>query len=416
MRSLFRVTGLPAWQDPETPANQLEAMVQEEPRVLMNPSMPAEVLLTNAKLWPEYVELNPVLVLLFMENDTVAIYHEIQENLARGWVSHAFSRLPENTRRKLAISFAERVLPLLAYHDAMAADFQRYIDDARYALSLAKSVAAGVWYNAGQMSQASWRCHDNAEATDSLGDRMRSSVFYACSSASSTNQNSPAMGSKIAETANHARDAVFEAAYDPAMEAAIKAGDNSIKRYETAQAAAWAKSYPELLWEAAQVRQARADLLADEARRSKRHSKLPGKSSDEKETKIKEAIKQAQEGSAKIKAVLAEEPEEGHPVWLGLGLIAGGTVAAILIGPELIAAFAAEEAGVAVATAAEEILAASEAGEVGTVSVQAFIDGLVEIGGNPAAEDALAQLVEKLSNAGVEVVDAMAEIVIRMPK
>ncbi len=405
-----------------------ENKTRHYPEVLQNPNLPFEDLLQGALEYPEIAELNPARALLALEHPAMA--EKLNINLNKGWLGAAFDRLPENTRRLLAVSFAERALP------GLSRESQEVQNGAAYALKLAKDVANGFDYRAGEMEDT---CKSLYAWAKQNANRYEEPSFWAVICAGSLRFEdktmkrniTPRMGNLVVDmTAYWARMGV-SLNFAQFLASATDGSDTWIEVGKEEEA-----------WQVEQVRLAFAQRLRDEEKKKekqRKHKKIrhSGKNEAaaqeevEKQVKIDAAIQQAKEGSAKIRAIMSSNETADWPAWVGLGLVAAGTTACLLLGPEILAGAAVgqglAELGVVglseaeVSFAAEEaagsVLSISESTGIATVSL-GEVEAAASIGEMISADQAamLAQLVAKLSAHGVTVVSAVAEVVVRMPK
>ncbi len=446
------VGALPAWKDPSTPAEKLHKLwkmktrdgVRKYPGVLQNPNIAIEDLEDGAREYPEIVEMNPVMPLLFLRHPTA--YEKIQGDIITGWLNDYLERLPERAKRHLAVVFAERVYPIIKdpSHQKMA----------RKALDLAAEVAAGE----ASQTEAMWKAAKAIRSERVSGSAFGLDFYPLQVAEGAAGLLEPVtIENYVRESTDYtalhwicwqARVAVTEVAeFNAGLVAKQPANWDTMtskefyeireENIQATRAAVQAADKAEMDWQIDQVKAYRAQLLRDEEKASKRHTKLrplgpvATQEDAEKEAQIQAAIKQAQAGSAQIRAIMSGGNTVDWPVWLGLGLIAAGTTAALLLGPEILAGAALgqglAELGVIELTSAEISAAASEAAaETISISVNTGIK-IVSLGEVEAAATAgeeisaqeaefLAELIAKLKEAGVEVVSAVAETVVRMPK
>jgi hypothetical protein len=179
-----------------------------------------------------------------------------------------------------------------------------------------------------------------------------------------------------------------------------------------------AASQAEWNWQIDQVKAARAALLAREKKASKRHLKLqhkPTAAELAQQAQIDAAVAQAKSSADQIKSMMATNETASWPTWVGVGLVSAGVIGALLIGPELLAAAALVGTEEAAATAAATIIDIAATSGIRTVSVAAFVEGAdLQTGG--AGSEILAELVTKLTEAGLHVVDVAPEVIYRNAK
>ncbi len=164
----------------------------------------------------------------------------------------------------------------------------------------------------------------------------------------------------------------------------------------------------------------------------------------EVEKRMKEAVEQARDSAEEISRIMIDKTDAHWPRWLGLGLIAGGTIAAFVLGPETLviselgaemaAGPAIEIGGQMVSRAVLETAASNVAAQITTAALQTGIETATleaatwaEIDAAILAEDAAAELTtrawikdvfvnelrRKLQASGVELVETVAEVVTR---
>ena len=102
------VGGLGDWDDPSLSAADLVKMAKTEPRAYQNPNLSLNILLKAARSYPWYVEQNPVLGLLFLEDPAVQM--DMTVALLRGWIASGGEALTPRNQRLFACDCAEHVL------------------------------------------------------------------------------------------------------------------------------------------------------------------------------------------------------------------------------------------------------------------------------------------------------------------
>ncbi len=433
---------LALWEDPDAKADQLVLALMEnakkgytstqlsEPRLLRHPNMPPKVLLAWAEHYPEEVSINPVLTLLFLQSPAMAL--EFKEELRNGWIHGFLPRQEAKVRRFFACEFAAHVLWII---DACGEPNEW----PRKAIEAARQVAMGFAQSIPAMEEAS---DESAEQ-----GRHDFNVYGAGQAAIAAAE---AAGNDHKELLQILAESLFgvyfvdDAGYSAEMAAAgwakfaalenAAAGLSADASFEIVQQAGQAAIEAERDWQAEQVKHWRNHEIKLEANRQKKHQKLkhePTPEEKEKQAKIDAAIKQAQDSSAKIRGIMQSHETADWPVWVGLGSIAAGTIACLLIGPEILAgatigaglaelgvvSLTEAELGVAAEEAATQVLSISQATGIATVSL-GEVEAAATLGEMISADQAamLAQLVAKLTASGVAVTQAMAEIVVRMPK
>ncbi len=427
----------------------LKAAIKQNPILLRDPHASKEILLEFASLFPAEVERNPVLPLLMLEEPT--FYLQLKEQLGKGWITHEFESLPHYNLRLLAVEMAERALPALK-ENARTLASHRTIAGAEYALQLARDVANGETQRAGEMYELSQEMHWMAKQLDGIGEEAAQQAAWAVGAVTipfssdmpiakdDLRRRNVNVEHSVAEVADHARQAVamvaggFPSGDPMSIGKSPELDFDAMMRAET----------EEFAWQVEQVKAAHAQVLRDEESRKKRHTKLKHKPTAEevyKQAQIDAAIAQAQADSDKIRTIMQSHRTADWPVWVGLGMVAAGTVAAILIGPEILAGAAAgygfaelgivslSEAEISAAEVEAVSMASSEAAAelatvVDTSGVTVVSLGEVEaaatIGEMISARDAefLLEIVAKLQalRPAVTFTTAAAEVVVRMPK
>ncbi len=404
------------------------------PQVLQNPGCSLETLLQGAIDYPEIVELNQALALLMLERPMDAV--KLAAKLRDGWLWGGFMHLPPLVIRQLAVRFAERVLYLIPEY--LQADAKAALDAARNVENHDASARAEM----GKLS-ATVRAH--ARRHDGKTSDMKAAGYAldAVADASSFNL-APMRPVRQGETQLGTYVVNVPYSVDRAIDQATRWDSYQLKKGGATEASDKA-TLAEQLWEVEQVREARAQVLRDAAAKAKRHTKLKGKirhsgeheaeaqEALEKEVQIQAAVKQAQESSEKIRAIISTGVDDDWAPWIGLGLVAAGTVACLLIGPEIFAGAAVgaglAELGVVSLTEAElslsageataELVAAVDASGIATVSL-GEVEAAATLGEMISAQDAafLAEIIERLQAArpAVTVITAAAEAILRMPK
>jgi cell division septum initiation protein DivIVA len=168
-------------------------------------------------------------------------------------------------------------------------------------------------------------------------------------------------------------------------------------------------------WQADQVKAARARLLEQAKKASKRHLKLRHKPTAEElalAAKIDAATQQALASADQVRLIMQSNDPLSWPTWVGLGLVGGGVIAALLIGPELVAAAAGIAVAEAAETAAATIIEIAATNSVRTVSVASFIEG-ADLATGGGSTEMLSELTQRLAEAGLHVVEAAPDMVYR---
>ncbi len=404
MRAFRNVAGLPLWEDPATPHSTLIDLIDTEPRVLMNPNMPPEQLERFAPRYPEIVELNPVLPLLFLEHPEML--KSIKEAMRRGWIGEEgpFHRLPAKEKRLVAVEMAERVLDL-----AEEETIPRSMKRAEEALRLAREVASGFWYRTGMMNDVSKGVYQTAQFLGQTGEEHEPERFAFLAIAAASDQN-----------LNRFDDRTYRIVYD-SVEATPGLVQKAVRKegeLNRGWAAGEAAEQEEIDVQVEMVRAAVTAVREAEEKRAKRHYKLkvkPAPNLDSGEQRdIRRGIQHAKDSANQIANLMRSDTPDTWPDWLGVGLIAGGVLAAVLVGPELLAAAGLAEGAAGLSAVADEaaavIIDTAEAGNLNYVSVQGFIEG-AEVAGSEEAGELLNLLIQRLEAASLSVVDAPAEVI-----
>lgn len=108
LRALSTIGGTSSWDDPTTPPDELNELSKTDPRAFMNPNMSPDNLLEGAKIYPWYVEKNPVLTMLSLEDP--GSYKRIYGAIIDGWRLSGVDKLSEENKRLLAADCAEHVI------------------------------------------------------------------------------------------------------------------------------------------------------------------------------------------------------------------------------------------------------------------------------------------------------------------
>ena len=385
-KSTSRV-GAVQWDDPSADPHELVKLITTEPRVLMNPQMPPDILLTFARIYPQYVEENPIISLHSLEDP--AFGPKIKSGLNTGWLTKGFEALPEMIQRTLAGLFAQRVLPL--YQDAVGDDL------------MMNALQTVNQYIHGEITHAELQLmyEENIQDADALRGRLRK-----------TKQEESSYWALLA-----AIYAGFPYEQKEALQnAATFARDAETESLEGAEKKA--KNKEILLWQVDLVRRFYHQLQEQQQRHDEAYTSLKkqieinAKRRAATAEEAKKAVAQAQAGAKQCAEIMAKDDTQHWPTWIGLGVL--GVSAVLVIGPGALLVMEGASEAVAAASAAETIIATAEAADVGTVSVQAFIEG-AEIEGSEGTEF-LGNLIAKLQAHGLEVVDEAVEAVARVAR
>lgn len=376
--------------NPTIPAVELERRVEEDPRVLMNPNIDPQVLVNYAALYPFYVEQNPALVLLQLEDPPLA--YELRGLCNEGWIDRVWPTLSHANQRMLAFAFAARVLPY----------FEKKWPNDRVPRTTLEMVAR---FMEGSITEKD--LFAQYLKAKQVPDKMSPYGSYAAAyNAAEASAHAAACGyaqEMMFETAASARFAVLGTIPEE-VEYAAKRREISNEVLE------WQANQVRAMYERERINNRRSELYAkvqaELEANAKRHAKT-------KADALK-AVEQAKAGTAKIAEIMATQDTTDWSTWIGLGLVGVGAVTvAILIGPELLLAAGIAEGASAVwsgAEAAAQVIATAEASGVSTVSVDAFLKG-AEIAfqndATAAAEvvDWLGEFAAKLAKAGIDVVE-----------
>jgi hypothetical protein len=108
LAQLLSVGAKPKWSDPSVKAEDLVKQAPKVPRTYSNPNLPLDALIKGAEKYPLYVEQNPVLSMLQLE-DPVTV-EKLKEALAKGWLTVIYPQLSPESKRLFAADCAEHVL------------------------------------------------------------------------------------------------------------------------------------------------------------------------------------------------------------------------------------------------------------------------------------------------------------------
>lgn len=147
MKALIGANEQPKWNDPQANPEQLAKQAKKVPKTYMNPNLPLSALALGAANYPLYVEQNPVLGLLQLENPVT--FRDIQVNLSYAWTVKMEATLSDAHKRLYAADCAEHVLPIFRKFNDQDASLVNAIEAARdYANKptpyITKLVEAGV--------------------------------------------------------------------------------------------------------------------------------------------------------------------------------------------------------------------------------------------------------------------------------
>lgn len=383
-----------AWDDPQTPGALLAEMVEREPRALTNPNMPLPTLQRYAWRYPQYIEENPALELLELEDP--AQVEKLRREFDAGWVNGVLGQMKPKDRYRLNIRFARLVTPLYE---------QVYQDDQVRAL-LNEALAylqGGHDIEEGEIRrELSWMRDKAKRILDDLHTTTKDEAAgYAMLAAARVfDRHHPGDEENCAGAVRHA--VAFGAGVHNIFhrgDVVVTASDEVVNAcYENTRK--WQADLVREAWLADQhaaARQAAYEKLTKLAAKNAQAAIEAAKARTATKAEIAKAVKQAKASAAQIQQIMRDEDPESWPAWVGLGCLAAGAVVALIIGPEALAA-----AGVA--GAAGEIIGIAEAADVETVSV-AGLEGFE-----------LAELAVKLRNAGLVVTTAAAEVVAKVAR
>lgn len=128
-RSLAVIGASEDWNDPSIDPEKLMALAKKNPKAYTNPNMPLSRLRTAARSYPWFVEQNPALPILFLEEPQQAI--AINRVLVTAWEVAGLNALSEKSRRLYAADCAARVLPNFENHYGYDKGPRRAIESAR---------------------------------------------------------------------------------------------------------------------------------------------------------------------------------------------------------------------------------------------------------------------------------------------
>jgi hypothetical protein len=109
-RKISVISGKAKWSDPSLKPGDLVKLAKRNPRAYSNPNLPFEVLLEAAGKFPWFVEQNPVLGLLGLEEP--AWLEKLQDAISLGWNNAVPTLLSMRSQRRFALEIAESVLPI----------------------------------------------------------------------------------------------------------------------------------------------------------------------------------------------------------------------------------------------------------------------------------------------------------------
>lgn len=119
----------PKWNDPSYDGDKLAKQAIRVPKTYTNPNLPLDALMEGARRAPWYVEQNPVLQLVALEDP--ARYHELLQYLDTGWTESGAYKLSDASQRLYAIECAERVIHLVEKHYPAKGESRAAIEAAR---------------------------------------------------------------------------------------------------------------------------------------------------------------------------------------------------------------------------------------------------------------------------------------------
>lgn len=184
----------PKWNDASLPAEQLIKLAKKNPKTFSNPNLPMGILLKAAYVFPWYVEQNPALVMLSLEDP--ASYKQLSEALKAGWLGAAIEHISEESQREFAIACAERILPILRHWNVGS--------------ELREAVEAARKYARGQITRAELtKAHERAkyrshEITRAGADVNHAVVCAADAAQSAAEENARNSAETVSIYARHA--------------------------------------------------------------------------------------------------------------------------------------------------------------------------------------------------------------------
>lgn len=98
------------WNDASIKAEELVKLAKKNPKTYTNPNLPWEVLIAGADKYPWFVERNPVLGLLELEDP--GKFNDLRNAINVGWRKSGMKSLSNKHKALYAADCAERVLPL----------------------------------------------------------------------------------------------------------------------------------------------------------------------------------------------------------------------------------------------------------------------------------------------------------------
>ncbi len=399
-RSIERVSGGPPhteWNDPQTPPEDLANMVKREPRALTNPSMPTRSLEKWAVKYPEYVEVNLLLPIFAL--DEPARFAKLRRALDVGWIETIMPRLSGEDERRLLLLFSARALPVFENatdnNQIMRRLLQQGADIVKEGDTLKR-----MWALSTILSEAQLIFGQLDEETP------ENSALY--SAIEAVNEESEAAGT-AADAIGRAAKEVYFFAHEHGREHGERHGSEQAGRE-----AQWT----EQAWQAQQIKKIWLEYREDAIYERAMNQVLANLRKKERtDAQRVQAIGNAQMAAGQIARIMASDQGwvSGWPDWLGLGLVVGGTVACLLVGPEVLVGLSAEAAvGV--------IFDAATATGVETVSVAATmadVEAAATLGesAEAAAKTAfLEELTAKLTGSGLKVLSNVAEAVVKVAR
>lgn len=441
------------WKNPLTPP-PTEKEIKKDPRYLLHPRISSRLLFAYVDEYPFYVKSNHAALHRLMSEDK-SKYETLQGRIERALLSGDI--LPFEEHMRLSLLFAERVASL---YSEFARDslFDDMIDACVDYLNkeISEQEAQRRFYLAADL------IHKKHGSPSNLGDDPSPETKAAASAVYAMLFTAKGL------FAGKPYRSMFDTFW-PGWSYAAKAVSDLIDRSDYSDSEAGASLYwkdkqqamaEERKWQADQVEIAYEEYLREKERSKAREDRAKeiytktleeleatrfreafyGEEADKAwaeraktEAKIKKAVARAKSDAQKVATMMAtvEEDENsdewGWPEWLGAGIVAGG--AALLIGPEVIAALAAR----AGATYAAETIASIaarwgitrvainmegiEAALISARGVLARASTLESEGAALRAEAELSSLVSKLRAADFEVMlEKAAEVVVRVAR
>lgn len=408
------------WNSPKTSRERLWELAQgEDPRALMNPNIFSVFMSFDredpplylgifshfcdvAEDYPQYVQQNPALALLY-ERNSIA-YKSLMERINQGWIKTAEDKLPKREIDRLRYLFASHVAQYYEGEDNLAnrilAAVEAYYDGESDFDEVQKLLGVAI-----KKREKQYLDSQRGRIEESYASRQALDAVIA------------AAQGEIRYVVESALHAVFEFAATQSHWGANVERDK------------------ELHWQADQIRAAYTKHLGEEARRkeifdatmreiesNRFRESFYGEEATRSwfrrkktEDDIKKAVEKAKADAKETADLMASEEPTNWPLWIGLGIGAAGV--ALLIGPEIVAALAARAtigyAAEVGATYAAEILSIARTSNVAraALSAEEIEAALISLGEATEARIAFRAMVNEIRAGGVKVVE---EVVVRV--